>query len=198
MNCSDTIRMRVRRVLMTGAVCLLAGSGPSIAAPCDFVPYCEPQQQAPVQYGFLEIKGWAYYCTGDHPYYWNNAAWGGLGGNNFGWTANTHFSVSENPFAEDGAPSKFDATIDHLSVHKDSIVMTIGCSRQPQNFPAQSCSNGTRVVSDPKCPVRGAVQNYCTQTGPVPVCIQAWSEQCSNGIAMCTEELDATWCVVCN
>ncbi len=76
--------------------------------------------------------------------------------------------------------------------------MTLGCSRQPQNFPAQSCTNGTRVTSDPQCPIVGSVQNYCIPQGPVAACIQVWTEQCSTGIASCTEESGATWCVVCN
>jgi hypothetical protein len=37
--------------------------------------------QASVHYGGLDTKGWAYYCTGDHPYYWNNDSTLGFGSN---------------------------------------------------------------------------------------------------------------------
>ena len=189
----------LRRALAAGMLCLAAGSGHLFAAPCDSVPHCEAQPQAPVKYGALETKGWAWYCTGDHPYYWNNAPYLGLGGDNFGWTAKTHFTVSENPFPEWNNPAKFDATITHWSIHSDTITMTIGCSRQPQNAPVQSCTNGTHVSSDPKWPIVGAVQNYCIQTGPIPVCVQAWNEQGPNGqMAACTEEALTSWCIVCN
>jgi len=191
--------MRSQATLASAALALLLGSRPLVAAPCDGVPLCQPQTQAPVGFGHLETKGWAWYCTGDHPYYWNNAPDLGLGGDNFGWTARTHFTVSENPFPEMNNPSKFDATITHWSFHDDTITMTIGCSQQSQNGPVQSCSNGTRVIDDPKWPITGSVQNYCIQTGPIPVCIQVWTEQGPNGtVAACTEELTKSWCVVCN
>jgi hypothetical protein len=75
--------MRTRVALLVGAVCFIGHLENTTAAPCDGVPFCETQQQAPVHYWSWQTSGWAYYCSGDHPYYWNNGQ-NTLGfGNNF-------------------------------------------------------------------------------------------------------------------
>lgn len=163
----------------------------ALTGTCDGVPLCQPQTQSAVHYNAWQTSGWAYYCTGDHPYFWNND--NNLGfGNNFSFD-NRCFTVTENPFAEN-EPSKFDATITNWCLKGEDISVTIGCSQQPQNMP--SCPNGTTVGKDPGCPIQGSIANHCS-SGPVPVCIQTWTERCSNGPAYCTDELTAVWCVTC-
>src|ERR1700761_1293124 len=66
---------RLALFLMMGAV----SSSIGWAEVCSGVPQCEQQQQAAVSYNADQTRGWAYYCTGDHPYYWG-ASWAGLSG----------------------------------------------------------------------------------------------------------------------
>src|SRR6187431_2440384 len=88
--------MRTRVALLVGAVCFIGHLENTTAAPCDGVPFCETQQQAPVHYWSWQTSGWAYYCSGDHPYYWNNGQ-STLGfGNNFTWD-NSCFSSLKTP-----------------------------------------------------------------------------------------------------
>ncbi len=188
--------MRTRVALLVGAVCFIGHLENTTAAPCDGVPFCETQQQAPVHYWSWQTSGWAYYCSGDHPYYWNNGQ-NTLGfGNNFTWD-NSCFQVTENPFAE-SEPSKMDATITNWCIHRggEDITVTLGCSQQPQGGP--SCpNNNTKVVfHDPKCPVQGSPQNHCAP-GIFPVCYQTWTEQCNDGPAYCTADQGVIWCVEC-
>jgi len=173
--------------------CLLALAAPArtAASVCDSVPDCEGQVQHPIHYGASHSSGWAYYCTGDHPYYWNNGQ-STLGfGNNFTWD-NSCFTVTENPFVED--ISKMDASITNWCVADEFITVTIGCSKQPQGGP--SCPNGTKTVADPGCPMQGHSTNHCSG-GSVPVCFLTWTESCPNGLAYCTDVLTASWCTVC-
>jgi hypothetical protein len=97
-----------------------------LAAICDDVPDCQQQVQAPVSYTGWQTQGWAYYCTGDHPYFW------GVGNAcqnlNFSFD-NSCFSVLEDEFAET-TPSKFDATITNWCLSTQSITVTLGCSTQ--------------------------------------------------------------------
>src|SRR4051794_12206650 len=51
--------------LLVGAVCFIDHRKSTTAAPCDGVPFCETQQQAPVHYWSLQTLGWACYCSGD-------------------------------------------------------------------------------------------------------------------------------------
>ncbi|MGD9507542.1 MAG: hypothetical protein AB7O95_10265 [Geminicoccaceae bacterium] len=90
------------------------------------IPDCELQVQAPVDYGTLHTSGWAYYCTGDHPYFW---------GYDYSFSPsftfdNTCFSVAENVFFED--PSKFDATITNWCDKPETIIVTLACSSRKQ------------------------------------------------------------------
>jgi hypothetical protein len=172
--------------------CLLALAAPArtAAGVCDSVPDCEGQVQTPEFYIAWQTSGWAYYCTGDHPYYWNNDQVLGFG-NNFTWD-DSCFTVTENPFAED--ISKMDATITNWCLAEEFITVTIGCSRQPQGGP--SCPNGTKTVADPGCPMQGNPTNHCSG-GTVPFCFQTWIESCSNGLAHCTADAGLSWCTVC-
>jgi len=175
-----------------GIVMALAYAGSASAAACDGVPQCEPQTQASIRYNAWETKGWAYYCTGDHPYYWNTDQVLGFG-HNFSFD-NKCFTVTENPFAED-EPSKFDATITNFCFKHENITVTLGCSQQSTGVP---CKNNTsKVVKDPKCPiVSGTQKTFCSQ-GPVPACIQVWEEQCASGAVYCTADEAVIWCVTC-
>jgi hypothetical protein len=178
--------------VVLGIVTALAYAGSASAAACDGVPQCEPQTQASIRYNPWETKGWAYYCTGDHPYYWNTAQVLGFG-NNFSFN-NKCFTVTENPFAEN-EPSKFDATITNFCLKHENITVTLGCSQQSTDVP---CKNNTsKVVKDPNCPiVSGTQKNICNQ-GPVPACIQVWEEQCASGAVYCTADEAVIWCVTC-
>src|SRR3954471_1126491 len=141
------------------AVFTLIGVDSSLAAPCDGVPQCEPQTKESVFYSSWRTKGWAYYCTGDHPYYWNNDSILGFG-NNFSWEPHENVSVIENPFAESSdSPSKMDATITNWDPSPRTITVTLGCSQQPQDV---SCPNinKTKVGPDPKCPMQGSIKNH--------------------------------------
>jgi len=188
--------IRTGVVLLVGAVCFTDHLKNVIAAPCDGVPFCVTQQQAPVHYWSWQTSGWAYYCSGDHPYYWNNGQ-STLGfGNNFTWD-NSCFQVTENPFAE-SEPSKMDATITNWCIHRggEDITLTLGCSKQPQAGPSCPNNNTKIVFQDPKCPVQGSPQNHCAP-GIFPVCYQTWTEQCSDGPAYCTADQGVIWCVEC-
>jgi hypothetical protein len=100
-----------------------------------------------VRYGPWDTKGWAYYCTGDHPYYWNNDDVLGFG-NNFRFD-NKCFTVTENPFAEN-EPSKMDATITNWCPKHEDITITLGCSKQSTTIPCESTNSGP--MKDPACP----------------------------------------------
>ena len=91
------------------------------------IPDCLLQVQAPVSYTGWQTQGWAYYCTGDHPYFWGFGQTGRLT-NNFSFD-NACFTVTENIFAETTA-SKFDATITNWCIATQSITVTLGCSDQ--------------------------------------------------------------------
>jgi len=181
--------------LLLGAVAFINNLENLSAAPCDGVPLCETQVMKPIHYWSWQTSGWAYYCRGDHPYYWNNGQ-STLGfGNNFTWD-NSCFSVTENPFAEDA--SKMDATITNWCIHRggEDITVTLGCSQQPQAGPSCPNNNTQVVFHDVKCPMQGSPQNHCAP-GTFPVCYETWTEQCSDGPAYCTADLGAVWCVIC-
>jgi hypothetical protein len=155
------------------------------------IPDCQEQVQAPIGYSGWQTSGWAYYCTGDHPYYW------GLGYNyavNFSFD-NTCFSVIENIFAE-GTPNKFDATLTNWCLDDQSITVTLGCSAQPPPGFGPACNYVGNPVSDPGCPTSN-IANHCSSTNPA-VCFQTSTETCSNGTTYsCTTDLLVTWCYQC-
>lgn len=187
----NTARITISRFLLGLSLIVLAHPAKTLAKPCEGVPHCETQEMGPISYRALQTKGWAYYCTGDHPYYWNNDPTLGFG-NNFSFD-NKCFSVTENPPAEN-EPSKMDATITNWCFKKEKIKVTLGCSQQPQNGP--SCSGPTKVTSDPGCPIQGTPKTSCS--GNPPVCIQTWTETCSSGPSYCTKDfIFPTWCISC-
>lgn len=182
-----------RLALLLGLVVAIASPGAVSAGPCDGVPLCERQTMASVGYSAWQTRGWAYYCTGDHPYYWNNDSVLGFG-NNFSFD-NKCFTVTENPFAEDH-PSKMDATITNWCLRHEDITVTLGCSAKPQTVSCPSNST-SRVIKDPGCPMQaGTYKNYCS-SGPRPVCFQTWTEQCQDGPVYCTDEFTGVWCITC-
>jgi hypothetical protein len=166
--------------------------GAAIADPCERVPLCERQTKASVRYGALDTKGWAYYCTGAYPYYWNNDDVLGFG-NNFSFD-NKCFTVTENPFSEN-EPSKMDATITNWCFKHEDIKVTLGCSKQSPDIPCDTTHTG--LIKDPGCPiVPGTQKNFCSG-GPVPVCVQTWEEKCDSGAVYCTDDETVTWCLTC-
>ncbi|MFO1303697.1 MAG: hypothetical protein U1F54_08185 [Burkholderiales bacterium] len=177
---------------------LAALAAPAAAEVCKGVPDCVPQEMAPVKFGPLDTKGWAFYCKGDHPYYWNTDSVLGLFGFNYSHTNNRCFTVTENGFAEKDPGSKFDATITNWCLRHETIKVTIGCSSVPSSVPATCANKGpVRIIKDPHCPVAsGTVKNYCSG-GPVPACIQTWQENCESGPAYCTADVTLTWCYAC-
>jgi hypothetical protein len=171
----------------TGAIaeaCHEYSSGP--------IPDCQPQAQGPVKYSGWDTKGWAYYCTGDHPYFWGLAD--GFPGD-FS-TNNNCFSAIENEFYE-GAPNKFDATFTNWCFKDEELVVTLGCSDvEPPGYQA-SCTHTTGgPVKDPGCPQSNA-HNYCSTTNP-PVCVQTFDETCGSTVYDCTIDLLVTWCFQCD
>ncbi len=59
---------------------------------CYINDHCQNQVQAPISYNGWETKSWAYYCTGDHPDFFNS-----VNGYAYG---NTCFDAAENSLAE--------------------------------------------------------------------------------------------------
>jgi hypothetical protein len=184
---------------LAGLACgLLLAAAPAAAGPCGpyfngDIPDCEPQVQAPVQYSGWETQGWAYYCTGDHPYYWG-LSYSNFAGN-YTWD-NSCFSGIQNEFFED-QPNKFDATFTNWCLDTQSIVVTLGCSKQPPPGYGATCSYSGGPVSDPGC-AQSNVQNHCSATNP-PVCFQTFSETCGdNSKYTCTTDLLVTWCYKCD
>lgn len=84
---------------------------------------CVVQVQAPIGYTGWQTQGWAYYCTGDHPYF------KGLRydvGNSFTFD-NSCFTVAENEFAEAGNDGKFDALITNWCLNSQQLVISLAC-----------------------------------------------------------------------
>ena len=177
----------------TGAIAEACHSYPNMNGPFSGpIPGCEPQQQGPVKYGAWDTKGWAYYCTGDHPYFWGFAA--GYPGD---FSKNSDcFSAAENEFAE-GSPNKFDATFTNWCFKSEELVVTLSCSNvEPPGFQASCTHTVGGPVKDPGCPQSNA-KNYCTTNSNPPVCIQTFDETCGNTKYDCTIDLLVTWCFQC-
>ena len=167
-------------------VCQASGNGTG-----QQIPNCEVQTMAPVSYGFWETKSWAYYCTGDHPYYWG-AEWSGYV-TSFNWNQSGYTGV-ENPFSE--TPGSFDGSFTRWQLFTDPLTVNLACSSQAQPD-VQGCqSNGAGPVGDPGCP-QANVHNYCSR-GPVPVCFQTFTESCTNGASYdCNDQFGVIWCNQC-
>jgi hypothetical protein len=155
------------------------------------IPDCQPQVQAPIKYGWWETQGWAYYCSGDHPYFWGLAA--GYPGDYS--TNNSCFSSIENEFDE-GTPNKFDATFTNWCWADEEIVVTLSCSDIEPPAWSGGCTTTGGPVPDPGCPQSNA-HNYCTTVKFPPVCFQTYNETCGSTTYDCTVDLLATWCFQC-
>lgn len=117
-----------------GAACAFAG--PAWADACDSqptasqplyqrIPDCELQVQQQLYFPKSYTSGWAFYCTGDHPYYWGYqySFWP-----SFTWD-DSCFTVTENIFYE--GQNKFDATLTNWCIKPENIVVTLACSSKP-------------------------------------------------------------------
>ena len=185
--------------LLIGAAMTLMPLAAQAYYPCDPslfepVPDCEPQQKAPVEYPGDFGGGWAYYCTGDHPYYWGpNASYYA----NFTWN-NSCFSAAENWWNET-TPNKFDANIANWCVFSppQTIIVTLGCSKDPPPGYLPSCPTVGGAVPDPGCK-QSNQHTYCQNPGGVPVCFETYTETCTNDrIYLCTADQGASWCQQC-
>jgi hypothetical protein len=168
------------------------------ATPCDPdifspVPDCEVQVQTPVQFDAGYAGGWAFYCTGDHPYFW------GLGNanlpGNFTWNS-WWFTVTESVFAE-GPPNKFDALITNWNIGSaENIIVSLGCSKDPPPNYFPNCPTTGGPEADPGCP-QANIHNFCS-SGPVPVCLQTYTETCPDKAQyVCSADLGLTSCQQC-
>ena len=127
----------LRRLALTGAVlAAVLAAAPAWADACDAhnyniegpssIPDCELQVQASLKFSAWESKGWAFYCTGDHPYFWGLAQ-----GYSPAYTFdNTCFTVPENASAEGSNTSKFDATFTNWCFKHETVTVTLACSDQ--------------------------------------------------------------------
>ena len=171
----------------------------SSSDPCSGIPNCVLQPQATIHFGASDTKGWAFYCSGDNPYYWGEESAGDYNR----WTQNNNcFTTSESGGSELGNPTKLDVTITNWCVKDEDYNISIACSSNPPPNYAPACGSSNPsepIFTDPKCPIQGNIQNSCAQV-PAPVCIQSWTEQCSNNIQYwCTLDiyLGLTECVAC-
>ena len=86
---------------------------------------CQNQTQAAVGYNGSQSQGWAYYCGGDHTYFYG-------GTNGIAWN-NTCFTETENGFFESG--NKADADFINWCATGQSLVVVLACY-------SQSCDAG--------------------------------------------------------
>lgn len=133
------LALRVSEVIGTGIVASALAATSVWANPCNKTlyptpPNCQARSQAGISYGGWETKGWAYYCTGDHPYYWRPYFEGN----------NSCFSIAENKFDET-QNNKFSATITNWCFNRQTLVVSIACSSDEQ---PRSCLNSLA----PDCP----------------------------------------------
>lgn len=186
------------RLVLLGSLCVLPQllCGASAVAEgygCEFVPNCELQTQAPVRYYAWDSKGWAYYCTGDHPYFW--------GVNQAGYTFaykwnNSCFTVSEN-VAEETAPNKADFFVTNWCLKGENLVVSLACSSQPPTGVGYCSQTVGGPVKDPGCR-QVDVKNYCNPNVNFVECIQTFGEICGNGTKYtCTDDENVVWCNRC-
>ena len=170
-----------------------ARSTPCDATIMDPVPDCELQQQAPVHYWSWETSGWAYYCKGDHPYFYGMQQSFIL---NYTWD-NSCFSVTENIFAD--TVNNLDATITNWCLHSggEDITVTLGCSSKPPPGSAPcNIDNSDPVYKDPGC-TESNQRTFCSSTIP-PVCIVTDTETCADGtMYYCSASFGAVVCYKC-
>jgi hypothetical protein len=138
------------------------------------IPNCELQVQAPVQYWGWQSSTVAYYCTGDHPYFY------GLNQGyifSYAWD-NPSFTVTENMYLDD--VNKLEVLVTNWNIFPETLALTLACSATPQPGTA-FCATQGGPVSDPGCP-QGASKTFCSR-GAVPVCFQLYKETCSNNVS---------------
>jgi hypothetical protein len=183
-------------VLILGIAILIATSGRGYAADaCDnsaAPPDCQQQIQSAVPYSGWESNTWAYYCTGDHPFYWGPSNSSDTG--NF-QVLTPNYTFIESIFAENGSPNKMDALFTNWSIYTQQLVVALACSDQPPPQ-AQVCNNPGNPVADPGCAESNA-HVYCS--GRVPVCFTLYEETCTGGQTyQCTNETGlVVWCQPC-
>jgi hypothetical protein len=91
------------------------------------VPDCKAQKQAPLTFDAIFSSGYAFYCAGDHPYFWSNL---NTNTRNFTWD-NSCFTVTENIFFEHiDNNSKLDVTISNWCYQQEDITITVACSSE--------------------------------------------------------------------
>ena len=91
------------------------------------IPNCQNQVQAPVHFNGLQTQGWAFYCGGDHPYFY--IADGGWSIDN-SFTSGNGFTGIENILAE--ANANLDATFTNWSFEGNDLIVTLACSDTSQ------------------------------------------------------------------
>ena len=192
-----TIFPRTARRLL--GACLLAAvlyPASGLADPCNpqnKIPGCQSQVQAPVPFYGGMGSGWAFYCTGDHPYFW------GLGDgilSNYTWD-NSCFTGIENLFDEN-PNNKFDGTFANWCWSQQNLVVTLGCSDRPPPWSGpDDCAAVGEPVSNPGCASSDA-DTSCSNTNP-PVCFKKDRQTCGDGTQYnCTGASAATtWCYKC-
>ncbi|MGD9507544.1 MAG: hypothetical protein AB7I59_25325 [Geminicoccaceae bacterium] len=128
------VHLRLISVTLLGATGVVAlAAEPAKADPCDsttffgdFIPGdCELQKQPALSFDSIFSQGYAFYCKGDHPYFY-----GLLDGYtpSFTWD-NSCFSVAENLFFENyHHNSKLDVTISNFCSKQEEIIVTLACS----------------------------------------------------------------------
>jgi hypothetical protein len=87
---------------------------------------CQNQTQTTITYSGLQSQGWAYYCTGDHPYFPGSNSPPAIAWNN------TCFTEVENEFLESG--SKEDGSFTNWCTSIQSLTVVLACYNKA--FPA--------------------------------------------------------------
>jgi hypothetical protein len=164
-------------------------SPPASADPCvdswSPPPNCQTQTTAPVYYSFWDTKSWAYYCTGDHPYYWGTNTDGNKA-DVIGYEIVPYgFTSVETASGEGDSVNKLDALFTNWSTGQN-LVVQMACSNVPPPK-AQVCdTSGTGIVGDPGC-TQSQARQYCNG-GSGPTCFTLFLETCTNGKTyQCTE-----------
>jgi hypothetical protein len=188
---------RSKTILIFGIFCAASAMSNTSALAegfgCAHVPNCELQTQAPVHYYAWDTKGWAYYCTGDHPYFWGI----NQGGYpfNYSWH-NSCLTVSEN-IAEETAPNKADFFVTNWCLKGENLTVSLACSSGPPPGVGYCSNTVGGLVKDPGC-TQVDVKNYCNPNVNFVECIQTFGEICGNGKKYtCTDDLNVIWCNQC-
>ena len=165
--------------------------------PCSGTPSCELQQQAPVTYRADQTQGWAYYCTGDHPYYWGAA----YAGNSGRWVQTSKwFTTIENGLGETGDPGKLDVTVTNWDAKKQDYTISLACSQEPPPGWNEMCTNTSQWVDhDPACPtVPNTSRKLTRSSGGVPLFFFMWVEQCNANLYWnCSSDQGLVQCSSC-